>query len=402
MQQRPDMRNDKLRVLLVDDEPNVLNGLRRSLRPMRDTLDMAFAPSARQALCIMAGGPLDLIISDMRMPGTDGIQLLREVRERFPGVVRFALSGDVSREALLASAGLVHRYLAKPCDPNDLRAALSRVCELSFLITNDELKSTLSQLESLPARPSLHGTLAEALDVPSAAREDIGGIIAADIAMTAKVLQVAGWALFGDNQLFFSAARAVNSLGVDTLRAIASSQGAFTPFEHETFERLALGALWDHSRAVAHLARQIAQSSDAGDDAAEQAYAGGMLHDAGKLIFAATTPVAYAAAPLRAAAGNISLLQAERNIIGATHPEAGAYLLGIWGLADPIVQAVRFHHNPAGATHHGLCAVTAVHIANALIHNGSEPGLDLPYLEQLGISDQIETWQALLSEPVAT
>lgn len=393
------MAESKLCVLLVDDEPNVLSGLRRSLRPMRDKLEIVFASGAREALDIMAQMPLDLIVSDMRMPGMDGIQLLGEIRERFPGVVRFALSGDVSRQALLASAGLVHRYLAKPCDLKELQTAISSVWELSSLVTNKDLKNTLSQIESLPAAPALYRSLVGALDAPSAAGEDAGRIIAMDIAMSAKVLQVAGWALFGDNQLFFSVPRAVDSLGVDTLRAMASAGGTLASLGHDAFERLSLRPLWDHAQAVARLARRIAQSANAGGEIADQSYVGGLLHDFGKLVFAITTPAALAAAPARAAADNTCLLDAERDLIGATHPEAGAYLLGIWGLAHPIVEAVRLHHNPSSVGRPGFSAVTAVHVADALLSDDSAAGLDVPYLDGLGISDQIETWRMLLGEP---
>ena len=398
MHERADMAETKLCVLLVDDEPNVLSGLRRSLRPMRDKLEIVFASGAHEALDIMAKVPLDLIVSDMRMPGMDGIQLLGEVRARFPGIVRFALSGDVSRGALLASAGLVHRYLAKPCDTQELQTALSSVWELRPLVTNNDLKNTLSQIESLPAAPALYRSLVRALDAPSAAGEDVGRIIAIDIAMTTKVLQVAGWALFGDNQLFFSVPHAVDSLGIETLRAMASSGGALASLEHEAFERMSLGPLWNHARSVADFARQIARSSNAGGEIADQAYVGGLLHDVGKLAFAATTPVAHAAASVRAVTDNIGLLDAERDVIGATHPEAGAYLLGIWGLAGPIVEAVRFHHNPSSVARRGFSAVTAVHVADALLGDDSATNLDQPYLDGLGVCDQIETWRALTGE----
>lgn len=116
----------KKHVLFVDDEPNVLQGLRRMLRPLREQWDMTFVESGQEALVNMGKYPVDVVVSDMRMPGMDGAHLLTEVMHRYPQASRIILSGQVSQEAVHRVLGPTHTYLAKPCDPQLLMATIEQ------------------------------------------------------------------------------------------------------------------------------------------------------------------------------------------------------------------------------------------------------------------------------------
>ena len=113
-------------LLFVDDEPKVLQGLQRQLHPMRNEWNMNFVDGGQKALDFMAANPVDVIISDMVMPGMDGSQLLAEVTKRHSNTVRIVLSGHAEREAVLRLIGPVHQYLSKPCDADELRNAIAR------------------------------------------------------------------------------------------------------------------------------------------------------------------------------------------------------------------------------------------------------------------------------------
>ncbi len=117
---------ESLRILFVDDEPQVLHGLRRLLRPMRDKWAMHFATSAARALELQEAERFDVVVSDIRMPDMDGVELLERIRQTAPDTVRIALSGHSEPKELLRAAGTVHRYLTKPCRPNELRATIER------------------------------------------------------------------------------------------------------------------------------------------------------------------------------------------------------------------------------------------------------------------------------------
>lgn len=104
----------KKKVLFVDDEHNILSGLKRMLRSQRNEWDMEFADSGQAALEIMANAPFDAVITDMRMPGMDGAQLLEQVKSLYPETVRFVLSGHSEQELVMRSVGPSHQYLSKP------------------------------------------------------------------------------------------------------------------------------------------------------------------------------------------------------------------------------------------------------------------------------------------------
>jgi DNA-binding NtrC family response regulator len=117
----------RLRILFVDDEPRVLRGLERALGGQRDGWDMSFADGGEAALAL-CDQPLgfDVVVSDIRMPGIDGVALLREVRHRLPQATRIALTGHADSDEALS--GLVHGFLAKPCDPQELCSVIESAC----------------------------------------------------------------------------------------------------------------------------------------------------------------------------------------------------------------------------------------------------------------------------------
>ena len=87
----------------------------------------------------------------------------------------------------------------------------------------------------------------------------------------------------------------------------------------------------------------------------------------------------------------------EREELGATHAEIGAYLLALWGLPDPVVEAVAFHHDPERVQHDSFDVISAVHVANYLADpRPLKPlylrAIDKPYLERLGVADKLEEW----------
>ena len=110
------------RILFVDDESMVLSGLQRSLRLMRSEWEMVFAPGGNEALAAMDLQPFDIIVTDMRMPGMDGAQLLEEVQRRSPQTLRMVLSGQSDRETILRSVNPAHQFISKPCEGEELKS----------------------------------------------------------------------------------------------------------------------------------------------------------------------------------------------------------------------------------------------------------------------------------------
>ena len=154
------------------------------LRGMRQEWEMQFAGSGREALDYLSKEPFDVVVSDMRMPGMDGAQLLAEVMKRYPQVMRIVLSGHSDPEKILNSVRVAHQYLAKPCDPETLKSVVIRAFSLRDLLADEALKCMISKMESLPSLPSLHAEIMEELRSPNATMQKIGNIISKDLGMT--------------------------------------------------------------------------------------------------------------------------------------------------------------------------------------------------------------------------
>ena len=184
-------------LLFVDDESRVLQGLQRQLHAMRNEWNMNFVGGGQQALDFMAGNPVDVVISDMIMPGMDGSQLLTEVAKRHSGTVRIVLSGHADREAVLRLVGPAHQYLAKPCNAEELRTAIARAVALRDLLGNEHLKQLATRIKCLPSLPALHHQLTAEFQKDDPSMERIGEIISRDVGMTAKILQLVNSSFFG-------------------------------------------------------------------------------------------------------------------------------------------------------------------------------------------------------------
>jgi HD-like signal output (HDOD) protein/CheY-like chemotaxis protein len=388
-----------MNLLFVDDEVRVLQGLQRQLRFMRQEWNMNFAEGGLQALTFMEKNSVDIIVTDMMMPGMDGSQLLFEVVQRHPQTVRIVLSGHADREAVMRLVGPAHQYLSKPCEPDDLRQAIARALALRDLIGNERLKQLTAQIKHLPSLPTMQRQFAEELEKEFPSIERIGEIISSDIGMTARILQLVNSAFFGLAQPVNNPAEAVTYLGLSTIHALALSSGVFSQYDGRVCKNFSLEALDYHSRLTGSLARQIARRENQDAKFCDQCLLAGMLHDVGQLVLAFGLEDEYAGVITRSRAENFPVSQIEQEIFGATHAEVGAYLLGLWGLPTPIVEALAFHHQPARMAGTNFSPALAVHVADAFAHELAKtktemppPQLDLNYLKKCGLAGRVEIW----------
>jgi putative nucleotidyltransferase with HDIG domain len=384
-------------ILFVDDEPKLLDGLKRMLFPYGDRWEMEFASSGAEALRMLAEAKFDVIIADMRMPGMNGAELLNEVAKLYPQMVRMILSGTWERDLRVQAAMVAHQYLSKPCDPEVLKTTLDRAFALREVLVEPALRALIACTVSLPSTPAIYHELMQVLQTPDASAQRIGATLARDMGMTAKVLQMVNSAFFGRRRHITSLEEAVMFLGVDTVKALALSASAFSSFNASRCPRFSIEDLQRHSAAVAALAREIAKSRAVSKPALEDTFVAGLLHDVGRLVLVAHHPDQYDRV-LSAVAGNRTLTEAEREVFGTTHAEVGSYLLWLWGLPDSVVEAVAFHHYPSRSPDGSFGPTAAVHVANVLADMqpdgapaaGNE--LDSAYLARMGIAEELPVW----------
>ena len=390
----------RLHVLFVDDDQDILDGLRDALRGQRGAWRMSFAPDGEHALARMAEAPADVVVSDMRMPRMDGAQLLGEIQERYPDSIRIVLSGYADTSALTRAAGVAHRFLAKPADTEELVRVIERSHALHELSAQVSRNRSSGSLSSLPSAPLAYVELTRMLNDERASAKDVANVVGRDVAMAAKVLQLANSAFFGTGRSISQLTEAVTRVGMNNLRALTLSAGAFARFTPSApIPGFSIAVLQAHSTLVARIARRIAPRG-----AADDAFTAGMLHDVGQLILASQEPAYLAETIAVARERDVPLHIAEQQARGSSHAELGAHLLDLWGLPHTIVEAVAFHHDPRAAHGELFDHVTAVHVADVLAHEvlPAPKDLQLPpaqldeeYLASLNVLDELERWREL-------
>jgi putative nucleotidyltransferase with HDIG domain len=386
---------EKKRILFVDDQPNILAGLRRMLHKMQDEWEMTFCESGKEALAAMEKQPFDLVVSDMMMPEMNGVQLLSKVSELYPGTIRFILSGYSDRELILQSAGSAHQYIAKPCDADELKQYLNSTTGLRQILTNPKLHARIASIRTLPSSPDIYNDVVHELQSETASIDVIANLISKDISLSAKLLQIVNSAFFGLPQHVGSVAKAVNYLGLNIVQGLVLTAGVYDQLNGADIPKASLEAIFNHSMAVGGHAKKIAVEIGLQQRDSEDALIAGLLHDIGKLVMLANFKDEMSAAIKLAQEKSIEPYLAEKEVLGASHGEIGAHLLSLWGLHDQILEAVAFHHNPQHTTQPTKNILTTVHIANAI--DNCKPGdgdeflssLDTEYLEALDLMDQL-------------
>ena len=377
------------RILFVDDDANVLVGLRNVLRTRRREWDMVFAIGPNEALAKLVEGRFDVVVSDMRMPGMDGATLLGKVKQLQPWAVRIILSGQTELESAMKSVFIAHMFLSKPCDPVALQNVIDRACRLQAILSSEELRATAGKVVMLPAAPKTYVALNEALMQESCSIPTIVRIIERDVGLCAKLLQLVNSAFFGLQRRISSLAETVTYLGISTIKSLALALETFSSAAQSSgLSEATLLALQSHSLMTGQIARKLA-AKDA--KLAEEAFLAGVLHDVGWLLKVKDIPSRQDGTP-------------------AARALLGAYLLGLWGLPHSIIEAVAYHNEPNLLIHSKLEIVDVIHIAHHLAGEiGSttatdqkmDEKMDVAYLAGIGVDEAQLSEMRILAENVA-
>jgi HD-like signal output (HDOD) protein/ActR/RegA family two-component response regulator len=395
-------------ILFVDDDCDLLDGLRDALRSRRREWRMTFVACGEAALSVLESEPVDVVVSDLRMPGMDGAALLTQVARIQPDAVRIVLSGHADPETIGRVAAVAHRILVKPSPIEVVAGVIERSCVLLDVTGEVQLIRAAAGACVLPSPSATYIEMAELLARMDATTDQVAAVVERDIAMSAKVLQLANSAYFGPREPVSSLRDAVALLGHETLRALVLSVEAFQRFEvPASIPGFSLEAVQQRSLQVGRLAHKLSQGSPEADDA----FAAGLLLDVGLLVLAAHASGCLAEDLIAAERAGRPVHDIELERHGITHAEIGAHLLALWGLPHTIVEAVAHHHRPLRSPAPCFDAIATVHIADALVAD-SEAGpreghtglsrIDLDYVDRIGVTGRIAEWQQLASIELAT
>jgi len=398
-----------IRIIFVDDELNVLEGLRHTLRAYRQQWSMKFCQGPEQALAAMAREPFDVIVADFRMPGMDGAELLGRVRDLYPDTVRIVLCEQSEQTGILRAVETAHQFHSKPCDPDSLRATVTRSCLLGGRLRNPNLKALTSRMNSLPSLPDIYFELQEELRSEESSVDRVGALISRDVSMTAKVLQLVNSSFFGLRVHVADGMHAAALLGLNTLKPLVLTASIFRQLEESRVSKDFLEKVFAHSMAVAGKAKQIAKEEGLDPETVDNTFIVGTLHDVGKIVLADNFGHEYTTLCHQAWAQKVPISQLEIEEYSVSHADIGGYLLGLWGLPQEIVEAVAYHHSPAECGVDYFVPLTAIHVANGLTNTTHEQetdgdeisSFDLHYLTKIGCEDRLPRWQAIAEEQAA-
>ena len=361
---------DKKTILIVDDEKSVLSSLRRLLR--KEGWRLLLTTSARKGLELLADNRVDLVVSDMRMPGMDGATFLRQVKEDYPQTVRVILTGYAERKSVTDAftEADIYQLISKPWDDDELKEVLrSALAQIEDQEDESEgLRHMLNEIDSLPSLPNVYIELKEALaESDEGSLDRVAEVVAQDPAIAARTLRIANSAFFGQRRQVETVQRAIGLIGLSMVENIVLAASVFSSLESEDIPGFSHANFWSHSLACGLIAKLIEELRSRDRTRMEMAMLAGTLHDLGKLVLARYYSNAYVEVVESAQRDEAFINERERALLGVTHPTLGGHLADWWNLPKPIIDAIRWHDNPAGCSgDRALAAV--VHMADVLVH----------------------------------
>ena len=391
---------DTMKIIFVDDEPNILRGIRRMLHSMEGEWDIEFVTCGQKALERMAEKEFDVLVTDMRMPDMDGSQLLEEVMKKYPSTIRLVLSGQSREEVIFRTVGPAHQFLSKPCDSNVLKNTINSSLGLRRMLKSARVLKIVSRIDKLPSLPNIYIEVTEELRKEECSMRKVADIVHRDISMSAQILKLVNSSFFGLPNHITDIAQAVSFLGIDVLRPLVLSIGTFSQFDLKKFNVRSMEEVIHSSMMVASFCREIARNEGFGKEDEENMYVAGLLNEIGEIVILSELPDDYREICREIKEKDISHLEAEESILGVNHGEVGAYLLGIWGLKDCITEAIAYFMCPSRCTSGESALLPILHFSWAaeafFAKDGTETEmkfLDLAYMEKRGKAGKVDTWR---------
>jgi HD-like signal output (HDOD) protein/DNA-binding NarL/FixJ family response regulator len=372
----------KPRILFVDDEQNILQSLKRWAVFNGAEWDIRFAESGRQALGTLAKEPVDIVISDMRMPEMNGAELLERVRAGYPDTVRIILSGHSDKDLIVKAFSVTHRFLPKPVDMAFLKTFISDILKYRACLDSPALRAGASAFSRMPV--TLRSR--EALDLifsdsEGGNVEQLARLIEKDTFVSTKVMQLVYFLLPDATRKICGVRQALAALGVETFRSLVLADHAILTYPDGSEGEKFLTEMSEHGVQTARLAREVVMAASGDSALAENAYVAGLLHDIGFTVFLDCMPF-----------GSLNDAINKEDLF-PSHGEIGGYLLGVWGFPIEIVEAVTFHHHPRRAERGASALVTAaVHVADAILRKCTDK-LDWTLLGELGWAKGMRAWK---------
>lgn len=351
------------RILFVDDDPAPLQSPERIAQSLQSEWNIEFAVNSNAALEALSRETFDAVVTRMKGEGGETV-FLEQLKQRHPQTLRFALLEARDRAAMLQAVTAAHHSLAKPWDAAALRNELRRAFALQDALRNKSVRDVIRRVDRLPSAPTVYTRLVEATGSPACNISMVSDIVQQDMAIAAKLLQLANSPLFGFRFQVSNVAHAVSLLGMGTVKSLALSVGVFSQFQGGGDQESEALALWEHSVVASRMARRIAELIELDRKGAEDAFTAGLVHEIGRLLLIVELPKEWAEVKRIADTEKLPLSDAEWKVLSCTRDEIGAYLLETWNLPTAIVEAVAWRARPSLSLIRKPGPLAALHIAD--------------------------------------
>ena len=344
----------------------------------------------------LSNNECDLILVDADLNGSDGYDLLEQMRREHPAILRFVVADPNKKQEMVRLLTVAHQAIARPYKIEGLCRQLKNGIGLHNLLSSDALTARISAIQSLPCLPETYSKLTAELANDSASAKRVAELVSADAAVTAKLLQIVNSAFFGLSRRVEDVIHAVNLVGFDTVRSLVLTAGAFDSFKGLNVPDSSIDEIYSASLNVGARSRLLAHSFGVHARDTEDSLLGGMLHTIGKLVMAKYFREELIEALELCRETRISLSAAEEKVLGVNDAAVGAYLLSLWGLSNPIVEAVALYQQPSRCSEVVLGPLTFVHLGWAMtdderrrVRDEKDSSVDNDYLEKLGLRGQL-------------
>ena len=355
----------RIRVAFVDDEATVLTNLRRTMLTMLDDWEMAFFTNGADLLQRLGSDSFDVVVVDTRMPDMDGPAVLDAVGKTHPDIIRVILTNAADSASMFRTVGPAHIYLPKPCDPAALRQAIRSRMTLRSLMGGSDMARLLNSLSKLPSAPKQFLDLVAELRSPRSSTATIAAIIARDVAMTAELLKLTNSSFYSTSTPVAAPLQAVRILGLEIVQTLVLQLGIFRQFTGSEDMIRQIEQLNSYSQSLGELAERVAIAAGEPDSVAKAARCAALLSAIGSLVLLNERRLDYHAA-LQTVGPERPLHISEAEAFGVDHALIGAYLLGLWGFSDSIIEAITFSGRPSHCETAVNPVLTALHVARAL------------------------------------
>ncbi len=353
-----------MKVLIVSPNPAIANDLRNELKSLDSKWEVEHSSDTASSLQKVQDGDVHVLMVEIGA-NVHGLQLLKKIREASPSIIRFMLMPEDSQPQGYAME-LAHRHLHLPLDGRSFVEAVGGVEKLLSLLKDPEMQAMIGKIDKLPTQPDLYFAISRALGDPDASTNEIARLITGDALLAAKVLRVSNSAYFSRGRPIADLKSAVMRLGLEVVRRVVLAAEVFP------------------------------NSADSGFQKDIQARAMRASFLAGRMLNGPSAELAATAA-LLAEVGRLLPGFANREGDDDTpgFAEAGAWMLGLWGLPMMIVEAVAHHRHPQRAQEKSLGICGAVHIAHAL--SGSVE-LNDAFVDSINVRPRLEEWKSMIQE----